>query len=292
MTHGTSFADMSGIFTWVVGLIPLAFLIFHMYCQYILSKKMNIQYSWMAWIPVLNVFNLVKIAGLSYWWILGIFIPLWNIYVVIKIYHGISKNTGHWGWWTVGLIFSGWILMPVTAFHYLPGDAITPRPFTGWRKVILIILSGFWVVLMPLWIIAAALFPIMTWYLQASRDGARTSQVYSIRTWLNAYYVDHQKYPDTDPSGCIPIKDIQWYLYWRVTDPTPDRIMVGCDGSNGQSYAYRKYTDSDWKEHYVVWVGMERNDRAKGNSNETNINKINADSVMKERSWPYYYITQ
>jgi Family of unknown function (DUF5684) len=49
----------------------------------------------MAWIPVLNVFNLVKIAGLSYWWILGLLVPLWNIYVVIKIYHGISKGTGH-----------------------------------------------------------------------------------------------------------------------------------------------------------------------------------------------------
>jgi hypothetical protein len=54
---------------------------------------MNIQYSWMAWIPVLSVFNLTKIAGLSYWWILGLFIPLWNIYAFIKIMHGISKNT-------------------------------------------------------------------------------------------------------------------------------------------------------------------------------------------------------
>ncbi len=31
---------------------------------------MNIEYSWMAFIPVLGIFNLVQIAGLSFWWIL------------------------------------------------------------------------------------------------------------------------------------------------------------------------------------------------------------------------------
>jgi hypothetical protein len=71
----------------------LAIFLFFAYCQYSLAKKMNIQYSWMAWIPVLSVFNLTKIAGLSYWWILGLFVPLWNIYAIIKIMHGISKNT-------------------------------------------------------------------------------------------------------------------------------------------------------------------------------------------------------
>ena len=71
----------------------IALYVFFAYSQYTLSKKMNIQYSWMAWLPILGIFNLVKIAGLSSWWILGMFIPLWNIYAIIKIFHGISKNT-------------------------------------------------------------------------------------------------------------------------------------------------------------------------------------------------------
>lgn len=113
------------------GILQLAFYLFYSYCQYMLSKKLNVQYSWMAWIPVLSFFNLVKIAKLSFWWILGLFIPLWNIYVFIKIYHGVSKSTGHGGWWTVGLLLANWLFLPVTAFHYEAGDEVTPRPFTG-----------------------------------------------------------------------------------------------------------------------------------------------------------------
>jgi hypothetical protein len=86
---------------------------------------MNIQYSWMAWIPVLSVFNLTKIAGLSYWWILGLFIPLWNIYAIIKIMHGISKNTWHGGGWTVWLFFLYFIFFPITALTYVP---VTKNP--------------------------------------------------------------------------------------------------------------------------------------------------------------------
>ena len=82
---------------------------------------MNIEYSWMAFIPFLSAFNLTTIAGLSYWWVLGMFIPLWNIYAFIKVYHGISKNTGHGAWWTVGLIFLSFIMLPITAFTYQPG---------------------------------------------------------------------------------------------------------------------------------------------------------------------------
>lgn len=133
MTHGNSVADVMEGFHFGTGfvLFQLAIYLFYSYCQYTLSEKKKVQYSWLAWIPIFSYFNLVKIAGLSFWWILGLFIPLWNIYAFIKIYHGISKNTGHGGWWTVGLLFVNWLFLPVTAFHYEVGDEVTPRPFTG-----------------------------------------------------------------------------------------------------------------------------------------------------------------
>lgn len=94
----------------------------------------------MAFIPVLSLFNLLKIAGLSYWWILGLFVPIFNIYVIIgKIYHSISKRTGHGGWWTVGLLFAYIVVFPVTAFYYMKGDEVNPRPLSGWKKGLLVV---------------------------------------------------------------------------------------------------------------------------------------------------------
>lgn len=127
MTHGTSFADAMNLWA-LPAIISIAFFVFYGYCQYTLSKKMNIGYSWMAFIPVLGIFNLVQIAGLSFWWILWLFIPLWNIYVCIKIYHNISLRTGHTGWWTLGLIFLYWIMFPITAFIYKSESPISWDP--------------------------------------------------------------------------------------------------------------------------------------------------------------------
>lgn len=322
MTHGTSAADVLAWF-WVNMVIIIFYLgiwIFYSYCYYVLSKKMNLKYSWMAFIPFLQYFNILFIAGKTLWWfwknmllpaialvswwfllsftVSEYFIPvtiigyIWLIVSYIRVKHGISVRTGHGKWWTVGLLFWSWIIVPVTAFHYEPGDELNPRPFSGWRKWVLIILSWFFVFLIPLGILAAVLFPAMTWYLQASRDSARLSHSYSIRTWLEAYFADHEKYPDTDPSWCIPIDQMEWYIYGNVTDPLPERLMDGCDGSNGQSYAYRKYTDADWREQYVIGMKMERRDNRNGNSNEWIIDNINSGTSLVKGIWPYFYITE
>ena len=158
---------------------------------------MEISNSWMSLIPVLGIFNLVRIAGLSYWWILGLFIPLWNIYAIIKIYHGISRRTGHGGWWTAGLFFVNWLILPVTAFHYQKGDEITPRPFVGWKKVILILLCMILPITIIVGILAAAIFPALTTYLARSRDTARMAGIKQITTGLMAYQMDNGKYPVT-----------------------------------------------------------------------------------------------
>ena len=69
------------------------FVIPYLLGQYFLSKKLSISYSWIALVPMLNFYNLVKIAGLSNWWILGLFVPIWNIYVMVVVYRKISQKT-------------------------------------------------------------------------------------------------------------------------------------------------------------------------------------------------------
>ena len=80
----------------------------------------------------------------------------------VKLNHGISTRTGHGGWWTVGLMFAGWLFWPVTALHYEKGDEVTPRPFTGWRKGLIIFFGVAFPVLLLLSIVGTLIVTLMT----------------------------------------------------------------------------------------------------------------------------------
>lgn len=117
--------EVDGVSFSLMGLaVPIGMYLFYAYCQYTLSEKLKAEKSILAWFPILSLFNLMKIVGLSYWWILGLFIPLLNIYVIIKISHAISVRTGHGAGWTVGLVMLGAIFFPITALTYEP--TVTP----------------------------------------------------------------------------------------------------------------------------------------------------------------------
>jgi len=67
-----------------------------------LAKKFNTPNPWMAWIPVLNIWLMIQIAGLEWWWILIVFagiIPVigWiaallaGLYIWLKIVEKAGK---------------------------------------------------------------------------------------------------------------------------------------------------------------------------------------------------------
>lgn len=90
-------------------------------------------------------------------------------------------------------------------------------------------------ILLILGIIAAAVFPSMTAYMKRSRDAARMSHLMTISMNASMYFSDNEKYPEQDLSGCIPNE----ITTISTKDPVPSRLMQGCDGSNGGTYAYR-----------------------------------------------------
>lgn len=107
--------------------LQLAFYIFFSYCLFLLATKLGEEYAWLAFVPLLSTILLFRMAKMSAWWILGLFVPLFNIYVIIKMIHnGISLRTGHGGLMTVGLIFLYPIVMPIVAFTYKSEAPVVP----------------------------------------------------------------------------------------------------------------------------------------------------------------------
>jgi len=89
------------------------------------------QPGWAAIIPIYNLVVLAQIAGKPVWWVLLMLIPIVNIVVAIMIWHGVSTNFGKGVGFTLGLIFLGFIFIPILAWgdaQYLGPNAGTPVP--------------------------------------------------------------------------------------------------------------------------------------------------------------------
>jgi hypothetical protein len=110
----------------VFGLIYLAVTILTLVSQYVLSRKLKLEYPWLGLIPVANLYNLVKIAGQEGWKVILAIIPLVNfIYLAFILLPAISRRTGHGLGVSIGLFFLFPIVFPIIAFTYKGADETT-----------------------------------------------------------------------------------------------------------------------------------------------------------------------
>lgn len=59
-----------------------------------LKTKTNVEHSWFAWIPILNVILMLNVAGFSGWYIFLFAIPFVNVIFAIYVWMKISKACG------------------------------------------------------------------------------------------------------------------------------------------------------------------------------------------------------
>jgi hypothetical protein len=109
----------------IVSAIYGAIVILYLISQYVLSRKLRLPYPWLGLIPVLNIYNLVKIAGHHGWKVLLLLFPLVNLfYIAFSLNPAISRRTGHGILVSIGLFFLSPIVFPIIAFTYK--ESLTP----------------------------------------------------------------------------------------------------------------------------------------------------------------------
>jgi len=65
---------------------------------YMIGKKLNREDAWWAWVPIINIILMCKVAGKPEWWTILFFVPLVNIVVTVIVWMGISVACGKPDW--------------------------------------------------------------------------------------------------------------------------------------------------------------------------------------------------
>ena len=91
-----------GTVIWI--LFFLALYVYVAYSTQVIARKLSVPNGWFAWVPILNLFLLAKLAGWSYWTVLALIIPFVNIVVSAFAWKNVSVRRGHSPWWGLGML--------------------------------------------------------------------------------------------------------------------------------------------------------------------------------------------
>jgi predicted CDP-diglyceride synthetase/phosphatidate cytidylyltransferase len=97
-------------------LIYVAFIIFLIAAQWIVYTKAG-KPGWAILIPIYNLIVYLEIIGKPWWHLFLLLIPIYGWFILPIIWiHKLSKSFGHGVGFTFGLIFLGFIFLPILAF--------------------------------------------------------------------------------------------------------------------------------------------------------------------------------
>ncbi len=96
-------------------LVSVAVYVYYAFSLMTIAHKTGTGSAWMAWVPILNVYLMCKVADKPGWWLLVImFVPFINLVLTIILWMRIAEVRGFPGWW--GIL----MLVPVVNF-IVPG---------------------------------------------------------------------------------------------------------------------------------------------------------------------------
>ncbi len=105
-------ADGPGVVFWLVWCVVVIVEIAAIWTVFVKAGKPG----WASIIPIYNGIVILQIAGRPVWWFLLYLIPLVNIIIAIIVMIDFAKSFGKGVGFALGLIFLGFIFMPILAW--------------------------------------------------------------------------------------------------------------------------------------------------------------------------------
>ena len=103
-TPGPLAALMGGAFLlFFLGFIAAAYVYMSLALQTIANKTSTAN-SWLAWIPIANLFLMLNVAKKPAWWFILFLIPLVGVVMLIIVWMAIAEARGKPNWWGILMI--------------------------------------------------------------------------------------------------------------------------------------------------------------------------------------------
>jgi len=96
---------------WVIWLIGY---VYYAVCLMVIANKTGTANSWLAWIPIANIYLMCKVAGKPGWWLILFFIPIVNIIIAIIVWMKIAEARKKPSW--LGIL----MIIPIVNI-FIPG---------------------------------------------------------------------------------------------------------------------------------------------------------------------------
>ena len=111
------------MWNWVVSYGPspfwgLAVYVWLALTLHVIANKTDTSNSWLAWIPIANLYLMCKVAGRSGWWTILFFIPLVNLVLGVIIWMAIARARNQPDWFGILMIIPivNLIILGILAF--------------------------------------------------------------------------------------------------------------------------------------------------------------------------------
>jgi hypothetical protein len=98
-------------FMLVFFVVSIGLYAFFAYTLQLTAKKLGMENTWMAWVPVANLYLMVLMSEKPMWWLVMFFLPFANLIAFIVIWMAIAEKRGKPNWW--GLL----MLVPLVQFY-------------------------------------------------------------------------------------------------------------------------------------------------------------------------------
>lgn len=116
------------IIPWIIVLVGIALssLVIYIGSLWLVYAKAG-RGGWLIFVPIINIYALLRIAGQSGWYFLLLLIPLFTPFVLIFMWIGLAKTFGKSTLFGLGLIFFNWIFVVALAFGRSEYMLLDPR---------------------------------------------------------------------------------------------------------------------------------------------------------------------
>jgi membrane-associated HD superfamily phosphohydrolase len=104
-------SESAGPFAALTGLVLIlsvgfivAFWVYFALALQTIADKTNTANSWLAWIPIANLFLMLSVAKKPMWWFILFLIPLVSLVMLVIVWMTIAEARGKPNWWGIMMI--------------------------------------------------------------------------------------------------------------------------------------------------------------------------------------------